>query len=107
MEGIDLYGLFEPARIIDRLQLRLPSYLRTAAFAHFGRDDFSWEQPLVPAQGLQGHVSALTALEQIRGLGHASGLALARLKAEQPDAYARAQLTANHLSPEVSEANHG
>ena len=46
IEGIDLYELFEPARIIDRLQLRLPSYLRTAAFGHFGRDDVTWEQPL-------------------------------------------------------------
>lgn len=46
LEGIDLYDLFEPARIIDRLQLRLPSYLRTAAFGHFGRDDVTWEQPL-------------------------------------------------------------
>lgn len=47
LEGIDLYELFEPASIIERLQLRLPSYLRTAAFGHFGRHDVSWEQPLV------------------------------------------------------------
>lgn len=45
-EGIDLYSLFEPARIIDRLQLRKPIFLRTAAFGHFGRNDVSWEEPL-------------------------------------------------------------
>ncbi len=35
-----------PAGIIDRLQLRRPIYRRTAAYGHFGREDydFSWER---------------------------------------------------------------
>lgn len=56
LEGVDLYELFKPASIIERLQLRLPSYLRTAAFGHFGRHDVSWEQPLVRSH--QGHSHA-------------------------------------------------
>jgi S-adenosylmethionine synthetase len=35
-----------PAAIIDRLDLRRPIYLRTAAYGHFGREepDFTWER---------------------------------------------------------------
>jgi S-adenosylmethionine synthetase len=35
-----------PAGIIDRLQLRRPVYRKTAAYGHFGREDydFSWER---------------------------------------------------------------
>ena len=35
-----------PAGIIDRLQLRRPVYKKTAAYGHFGREDydFSWER---------------------------------------------------------------
>ena len=33
-----------PAAIIDRLDLRRPIYRQTAAYGHFGRDQFSWEQ---------------------------------------------------------------
>ncbi len=30
--------------ILERLELRQPIYLPTAAYGHFGRDEFSWEQ---------------------------------------------------------------
>ena len=33
-----------PAAIIDRLDLRKPIYRATAAYGHFGRPEFSWEQ---------------------------------------------------------------
>ena len=33
-----------PAAIIDRLNLRRPIYRATAAYGHFGRPEFSWEQ---------------------------------------------------------------
>ena len=33
-----------PAGIIERLDLRRPIYQETAAYGHFGRDDFSWEK---------------------------------------------------------------
>ncbi|NNE45027.1 MAG: methionine adenosyltransferase [Rhodothermales bacterium] len=32
-----------PRVIIDRLRLRQPGYIKTAAYGHFGRDEFSWE----------------------------------------------------------------
>ena len=32
-----------PAAIIDGLQLRRPVFQATAAYGHFGRDDFTWE----------------------------------------------------------------
>lgn len=34
---------FRPAAIIDRLKLRQPIYEPTAAYGHFGRDEFPWE----------------------------------------------------------------
>lgn len=37
---------FRPAAIIERLQLRRPIYLPTAAYGHFGRKEFSWEHVL-------------------------------------------------------------
>ena len=33
-----------PAKIIEALNLKRPIYGRTAAYGHFGRDEFSWEQ---------------------------------------------------------------
>ena len=41
VKNIDL----TPAGIIDRLDLRQPFYLRTAAYGHFGRtgEGFTWE----------------------------------------------------------------
>ncbi|MBW1971671.1 MAG: methionine adenosyltransferase domain-containing protein, partial [Deltaproteobacteria bacterium] len=33
-----------PAGIIDMLDLRKPIYKKTAAYGHFGRDDFTWEK---------------------------------------------------------------
>ncbi len=33
-----------PAGIIDTLQLRRPIYRKTAAYGHFGRDEFTWEK---------------------------------------------------------------
>ena len=45
MKNIDL----SPKGIIDRLQLKRPIYQATAAYGHFGRNDFPWEQlDLVP-----------------------------------------------------------
>ena len=38
------YFDFRPLAIIERLQLRRPIYRRTAAYGHFGRDEFPWEQ---------------------------------------------------------------
>ena len=48
--GKDLNGLvqekfdFRPKAIIERLDLRRPIYQKTAAYGHFGRDGFPWEQ---------------------------------------------------------------
>jgi len=39
-------ALFTPAAMIARLGLRAPIYRRTAAFGHFGRPDFPWEQQM-------------------------------------------------------------
>jgi S-adenosylmethionine synthetase len=39
-------ALFTPAAMIARLRLREPLYRRTAAFGHFGRPEFPWEQPM-------------------------------------------------------------
>ncbi|HXK94538.1 MAG TPA: methionine adenosyltransferase domain-containing protein, partial [bacterium] len=39
-ELIDL----RPAKIIQRLNLRRPIYRATAAYGHFGRSEFPWEQ---------------------------------------------------------------
>ena len=37
---------FRPAKIIEKLDLRRPIYLKTAAYGHFGREDpdFTWEK---------------------------------------------------------------
>lgn len=35
---------FSPAGIIKELDLRRPIFARTAAYGHFGREEFSWEQ---------------------------------------------------------------
>lgn len=34
---------FRPRAIIERLGLRRPIYMKTAAYGHFGRIDFPWE----------------------------------------------------------------
>jgi len=34
-----------PGRIVKDLDLRRPIYQKTAAYGHFGRDDFAWETP--------------------------------------------------------------
>ena len=34
----------KPAALIEHLQLLQPIYQKTAAYGHFGRDDFSWEK---------------------------------------------------------------
>jgi S-adenosylmethionine synthetase len=39
----DVFPL-SPGGIIDHLQLREPIYLRTAAYGHFGREEFAWER---------------------------------------------------------------
>lgn len=36
-----------PGKIVKDLDLKRPIYLKTAAYGHFGRDDFSWEQPKI------------------------------------------------------------
>jgi S-adenosylmethionine synthetase len=33
-----------PAGIIDRFKLRRPIYRKTAAYGHFGREEFPWEK---------------------------------------------------------------
>ena len=33
-----------PGGIIDHLRLREPVYLKTAAYGHFGREEFAWER---------------------------------------------------------------
>ena len=33
-----------PKGMIDHLKLRQPIYLKTAAYGHFGRPEFAWEQ---------------------------------------------------------------
>lgn len=38
---------FRPAAIIERLGLRRPLYRATAAYGHFGRDGFPWEEVVV------------------------------------------------------------
>src|SRR3989339_986392 len=38
-----VFGL-KPAEIIKHLDLRRPIYAKTAAYGHFGREDFSWEK---------------------------------------------------------------
>ena len=42
-----LLEALRPRAIIDRLGLTAPGFLPTAAFGHFGRPQFSWEQPAV------------------------------------------------------------
>lgn len=37
---------FRPKAIIERLDLQRPIYTKTAAYGHFGRDGFPWEQVL-------------------------------------------------------------
>lgn len=34
-----------PGKIVKDLDLKCPIYSKTAAYGHFGRDEFSWEQP--------------------------------------------------------------
>ena len=48
--GLDILDLMRPASIIDRLQLKRPVFRTTATGGHFGREDFSWEQPLEAGQ---------------------------------------------------------
>ncbi|MEY2981291.1 MAG: S-adenosylmethionine synthetase, partial [Planctomycetota bacterium] len=33
-----------PAKIAQHFELRRPIYRRTAAYGHFGREDFPWEK---------------------------------------------------------------
>lgn len=42
LRGLD----FRPASIIENLALRKPQFLSTAAYGHFGRPAFTWEQSL-------------------------------------------------------------
>jgi len=39
----DVFPL-SPGGIIDHLRLREPIYLKTAAYGHFGREEFAWER---------------------------------------------------------------
>lgn len=45
-EGVDVGDLMCPASILKRLDLRRPVFRNTAAFGHFGRQEFSWELPI-------------------------------------------------------------
>jgi S-adenosylmethionine synthetase len=56
------FGL-KPAQIIEHLDLLKPIYQRTAAYGHFGRNEFSWEKTdkkdaLREAAGLRGTKAA-------------------------------------------------
>jgi S-adenosylmethionine synthetase len=44
-----------PRGIIDKLKLRRPIYQKTAAYGHFGRSEFAWEQTTM-AKALAGSV---------------------------------------------------
>lgn len=48
-----------PAAIIKRLDLLKPGFRRTAAYGHFGRSEFTWEQ-LDQVDALKAKVAALT-----------------------------------------------
>ena len=41
MQNFDL----RPFHIIRELDLKKPVYRQTAAYGHFGRSEFTWEQP--------------------------------------------------------------
>lgn len=43
-EAVDQVFDFRPARFIEELNLRRPGFIRTAAYGHFGRPEFRWEQ---------------------------------------------------------------
>jgi S-adenosylmethionine synthetase len=45
--------VLSPAGIIQQLDLRRPIYRRTAAYGHFGREGFSWEETQVKATELR------------------------------------------------------
>jgi len=36
-----------PGKIVKDLDLKRPIYFRTATYGHFGRDEFTWEQPKI------------------------------------------------------------
>ena len=42
--GVMLHVDLRPGAIIETLQLRRPIYRKTAAYGHFGREEFPWEQ---------------------------------------------------------------
>jgi S-adenosylmethionine synthetase len=48
--GEDFAGLLRPSSILDRLDLRRPLYQKTAAFGHFGRTEFPWEQSVLEGE---------------------------------------------------------
>ena len=41
---VTLHVDLRPGAITERLKLRRPIYEKTAAYGHFGREDFPWEQ---------------------------------------------------------------
>ncbi|MHC0449713.1 MAG: methionine adenosyltransferase [Candidatus Lariskella arthropodorum] len=46
MFSCNVYDLFQPYVIIERLDLQKPIYKDSATFGHFGRKCFPWEQPM-------------------------------------------------------------
>ena len=44
VEAIKKVFDFTPEGIIETLDLRKPIYVKTAAYGHFGREDFTWEK---------------------------------------------------------------
>lgn len=67
-----LLAALRPQAIIDRLSLTAPGFLESAAFGHFGRPQFRWEQPAVDA--LLGHSATRCA-----GVGELAGARLGAL----------------------------
>ena len=64
LELIGRHFDLRPAAIIDRLDLRRPIYLPTAAYGHFGRDDLDapWEST-GPAESLRAEASVAVSVE--------------------------------------------
>jgi S-adenosylmethionine synthetase len=55
-----------PKALIEQLDLRRPIYKKTAAYGHFGRDEFSWEQTTRAAQ-MADDLSRPTAVATVTG----------------------------------------
>jgi S-adenosylmethionine synthetase len=62
-----------PKAIIDQLDLLTPIYRRTAAYGHFGRSGFTWENTDRAAELAQLLPTKLRPTETVRASKHANG----------------------------------